>query len=365
MESKRMAAQTTIEANALTRTIAAIVEAAGSSAEEGQQVAASLVGANLTGHDSHGVGMIPRYIDARVEGGLLPDRKPSVRLDTGALLALDGERGYGQTIGKAAMAMGIERAKQHGACVMTLANSHHLGRIGQWAEQAVAENLISMHFVNVMTRPSVAPWGGADARFGTNPCCIGVPLAGEPPMILDFATSAVAQGKMRVAHNKGEKVPPGRLIDDQGRPTDDPRYVVVPPWGALLPFGDHKGSGMAIICELLGGALTGGGTWHGPHDGSRRVYNGMLTVLIDPARVGAGADAFFGESAAFIASLRQSPPAPGFDKVRIAGEPEREVRARREADGIPVDPTTWEEILAAGEKVGVRRAATIQNAGPA
>jgi uncharacterized oxidoreductase len=359
-----MAAQTkTIAAQALTQAIEKIVQAGGSGPQEARQVAESLVGANLRGHDSHGVGMIPRYVDALLEGGLLPDRQPSIRLDTGVLLALDGERGYGQTIGAAAMTLGIERAKQHGACIMTLANAHHLGRIGQWAEQATAERLISLHFVNVMSRPTVAPWGGADARFGTNPCCIGVPLDGQPPMILDFATSAVAQGKMRVAHNKREKVPPGRLIDDRGRPTDDPRYVVVEPWGALLPFGEHKGSGLAIACELLGGALTGGGTWHGEHDGSRRVYNGMLTVLIDPARAGGGADRFFGESSAFVASLRKSPSAAGFDRVRLAGEPERETHERRLAQGIPVDETTWEEILAAGEKFGIKSAETARLAG--
>ncbi|MFA7666482.1 MAG: malate/lactate/ureidoglycolate dehydrogenase [Burkholderiaceae bacterium] len=357
-----MSAERSIESGALTEAITAIVAAGGSSAREAGQVARSLVGANLRGHDSHGIGMIPRYVESLLEGGLLVDRQPTIRLDSGALLALDGERGYGQTIGQAAMAMGIERARQHGACIMTLAHSHHLGRIGQWAEQATAEGLVSMHFVNVMTRPSVAPFGGSDGRFGTNPCCIGIPLADQPPMILDFATSAVAQGKMRVAHNKGEKVPAGRLIDDHGQPTDDPRYVVIPPWGALLPFGEHKGSGLAIACELLGGALTGGGTWHQPHDGSRRVYNGMLTILIDPARAG-GADSFVAESAAFIESLRQSPPAPGIDKVRIAGEPERETLQRRLANGIPVDATTWEEILAAGEKLGLARSHTARLAG--
>ena len=359
-----MAAYITIESRALTQAIAAIVAAGGSSGDEPRQVAESLVGANLTGHDSHGIGMIPRYVDSLLEGGLLVNREPSIRLDSGVLLALDGERGYGQTIGKAAMTLGIERARQYGACIMTLANAHHLGRIGQWAEQATAAGLVSMHFVNVMTRPSVAPFGGSDARFGTNPCCIGVPLGDQPPMILDFATSAVAQGKMRVAHNKGEKVPLGRLIDEKGQPTDDPRYVVIPPWGALLPFGEHKGSGLAVICELLGGALTGGGTWHHEHDGSRRVYNGMLTVLIDPARTG-GADSFTSESLAFVESLRQSPPAPGVDKVRIAGEPERETKAKRLAEGIPVDSTTWEEILVAGEKVGVARADTLRTAGVA
>lgn len=357
-----MVAQISIQAPALTRAIMAIVAAGGSEPAEATQVAESLVGANLAGHDSHGVGMIPRYVDALLEGGLLANRQPSVRLDTGSILSLDGERGYGQSIGKTAMTLGIERARRHGACIMSLAHVHHLGRIGQWAEQATAEGLVALHFVNVVTRPIVAPWGGSDARFGTNPCCIGVPLAGQPPMILDFATSAVAQGKMRVAYNKGERVPAGRLIDDQGRPTDDPRYVVTEPWGALLPFGEHKGSGLAIVCELLGGALTGGGTAHGAHDGSRRVYNGMLTVLIDPGRAGGGADSFFPQSAAFIESLRESPPAPGFDRVRIAGEPERESRTRRLVEGIPVDAKTWEEILAAGEEAGVPRAETTRNA---
>ena len=135
------------------------------------------------------------------------------------------------------------------------------------------------------------------------------------------------------------------------------------PWGALLPFGEHKGSGLAIVCELLGGALTGGGTTHGTPATGRRVYNGMLTVLIDPQRIGSGADAFFAESAAFVESLRRSPPAPGFDRVRIAGEPEREARERRLAEGIPVDSTTWEEILLAGEKVGVARSDTVHRAG--
>lgn len=353
----------TIAAPALTDAIAAIVAAGGSTGDEPRQVARCLVAANLTGHDSHGVGMIPRYVDSLLEGGLLPNRTPSVSMDGGALLSLDGGRGYGQTIGRAAMALGIERAQRHGVCILALSNAHHLGRIGEWAEQAVASGLVSLHFVNVMTRPSVAPFGGSDGRFGTNPCCIGIPLGKQPPMILDFATSAVAQGKMRVAHNKGEKVPLGRLIDDHGHPTDDPRYVVIPPWGALLPFGEHKGSGMAIVCELLGGALAGGGTWHQAHDGTRRVLNGMLTVLIDPAKVGAGREAFERECLAFVESIRQSPPAPGFDKVRIAGEPEREANEKRSAEGIPVDDTTWEEILAAGEKVNIPRAQTLATAG--
>jgi uncharacterized oxidoreductase len=122
---------------------------------------------------------------------------------------------------------------------MALANSHHLCRIGQWAEQAVAQGLVSISFVNVISRSIVAPFGGSDARFGTNPCTIGVPLAGQPPFILDMATSGVAQGKVRVAHNKGEKLPPGLLLDDMGHPTLDARFGVIEPFGALTTFGLH------------------------------------------------------------------------------------------------------------------------------
>src|SRR5688572_32132570 len=241
----------------LTRAIEAIVAAGGSEPREARLVAENLVMANLLGHDSHGVGMVPRYVSALLEGGLGANRHVKVLADLGGLLALDGGQGYGQVIGLEAMELVIERARRHGSCVMTLANAHHLGRIGHWAEMAVAQGLVSLHFVNVISHARVAPYGGGDARFGTNPVCIAIPLPGEPPFVLDMATSAVAQGKMRVAHNKGEKVSPEWLIDDRGNPTPDPRYGVIEPFGALRAFGLHKGYGLALVCELLGGALTG------------------------------------------------------------------------------------------------------------
>ncbi len=350
----------TISAHDLRAHCARILQAAGSSAEEARTVADNLVLANLSGHDSHGVGMLPRYVDAVLEGGLKPNTGVRVQLDTGTLLVLDGQRGYGQVVGEQAMRLGIERAHKHGSCIMTLGQAHHLGRIGHWAEMAVAEGLVALHFVNVLSRATVAPWGGADARFGTNPCCIGVPLAGREPFVLDFATSRVAQGKMRVAHNEGRRVEPGLLIDPAGQPTTDPGVVVVPQppgpagnlFGALVTFGEHKGYGLAVACELLGGALTGGGTWHRESDASRAVLNGMLTVLIDPQRLGTATD-FDREALAFIDWVRQGPVAPGTDAVLTAGEPERQARQQRERDGIAIDAQTWAEIEQAGAKVGL------------
>jgi len=375
-----------ISAAALRDVVARIIVGAGSTPPEADQVAANLVLANLSGHDSHGVGMVPRYVDAVRQGGLVPNAAATIAMDIGTMLALEGNRGYGQVVGVQAMELAMQRAHAHGSCIMTLSNAHHLGRIGHFAEMAVAQGLVALHFVNVLSRAVVAPWGGADGRFGTNPCCIGIPLtrsqpgapgAGPPHVgaarsghdaahgatsaeahfILDFATSRVAQGKMRVAHNKGETVAPGTLIDEHGRPTTNPGVVVVPQsnglLGALLTFGEYKGYGMAVACELLGGALSGGGTWHRDNDPAvRAVLNGMLTILIDPARLGTEA-AFAQEAVAFVDWLRAGPVASGFESVLIAGDPERTARAQREVHGIDIDDQTWAELVAAGAKVGV------------
>lgn len=334
----------------LKKAIEAIALAGGSEPAEARLVADNLVSANLVGHDSHGIGMMPRYVEALLEGGLHPNRKVEVKLDGGSLLALDGGAGYGQSIGQQATRIAIERAQRHGVAIVALGNSHHLGRIGHWAEMALAEALVSLHFVNVQSFARVAPFAGADRRFGTNPVCIGIPLPGEPPFLLDMATSAVAQGKLRVAHNKRAKIPHGWLIDDQGNPTDDPRWGVLAPLGAMTCFGEHKGYGLAVACELLGGALTGGGVTDYNNKTQRRVLNGMISIVIDPARLGTQ-QAFAKDAKSFLAWLRSSRPAPGHDHVRIAGEPEREYRAQRERDGIAVDEETWNEIRAAALKL--------------
>src|SRR5688500_3977659 len=182
----------------LQKAIAAIAAAGGSESTEADLVAENLVTANLTGHDSHGIGMMPRYVEALLEGGLHPNRRAEVKLDAGALLVLDGGAGYGQSIGLQATRLAIERAKKHGVAIVALGNSHHLGRIGHWAEMPVAEGFVSIHFVNVQSFARVAPFAGADRRFGTNPVCIGIPLPDEPPFVLDMATSAVAQGKLQI-----------------------------------------------------------------------------------------------------------------------------------------------------------------------
>jgi uncharacterized oxidoreductase len=334
----------------LTSIVASTLRAAGSEPREANLVAANLVEANLTGHDSHGVGMLPRYIEVVLAGDLKPNQHPTIELDTGPLLRVNGNTGYGQVIGMESMELAIARARQHGVCLASLTNSHHLGRIGQWAEQCIAAGLVSVHFVNVLPRPIVAPFAGRDGRFSTNPFCVGIPLKDQPPFILDFATSRIAAGKVRVAYNKGEALQPDTLLDAAGDPTTDPRHLVVAPLGALLPFGEHKGYGLAMACELMAGAVAGGKTLHEP--GSRKqIINNMLSILIDP-RIYGTQDVCAQQAAAFIEWVKASPPRAG-QEVLIAGDPERRTKAQRSTHGIPIDRTTWNEIRAAAECVNV------------
>lgn len=350
-----------VAAAPLKAVVRAVVACAGSSEREAQLVAEQLVEANLTGHDSHGVGMLPRYVEALGEGGLRINQQLTVVTDAGALLMLDGNAGYGQVMAHDAMALGIGRAAEHGVAVVGLANSHHIGRIGHWAEQCVAAGYVSIHFVNVISRPVVAPFGGRDARFVTNPFCVGIPMASGEPILLDFATSRIAMGKVRVALNKGEAVKPDTLLDANGEPTTDPAALFATPGGAILPFGEHKGYGLAVVCEILGGALAGGITLHEPPPG-RRIINNMLTFIVDPRRLGT-ADRLAREAAAFADWVRASPPMQGVDRVRLAGEPEREARRERLAHGIPIDATTWSQIVEAAAQVDLDRAAVERLAG--
>ncbi|MDP9647125.1 malate/lactate/ureidoglycolate dehydrogenase [Paraburkholderia caledonica] len=354
MTDKEFAGSTTprIAADQLHAFVRAIWEQAGSAPREAELVADHLVAANLTGHDSHGVGMIPRYVASLADGQLQLNLHADVVKDAGAVLTVEGRKGFGQVVAFEAMEEGIARAERIGICAVGLRDAHHIGRIGHWAEQCARAGLVSFHFVNVAGDPLVAPFGGADRRIGTNPFCAAYPRPGKPPLVLDFATSTVAYGKTRVAYNQGKQVPPGALIDHEGVPTADPKVMHEEPFGSLTPFGGHKGFGLAAMCEIFSGALAGGFTTHADTLGTTNaIINCMLSVIIDPAAFDApDAQA---EADAFIAWVKASPLAAGVDHIYEPGEPERVTRAEREAQGIPVDAATWTQICTAALAVGM------------
>jgi uncharacterized oxidoreductase len=332
--------------------VCALWEQAGSEAAEARLVADHLVLANLSGHDSHGVGMIPRYLRSLRDGELKLNVHAQVARDAGAVLTVKGGRGFGQVVAQEAMTLGIQRAQQLGVCAVGLRNAHHIGRIGHWAEQCAAAGLVSFHFVNVAGDPLVAPFGGIDARIGTNPFCAAFPRAGRPPLVLDFATSRIAFGKTRVAYNKGQQVPPDSVIDHAGNPSNDPRVVHEDPRGCLLPFGGHKGYGMAALCEIFAGALSGGFTTHEASlITNSAIINCMMSVIIDPKAFDAP-DAER-EADAFVDWLRTSRLAQGVDGVLVPGEPELAKRAERGERGTPVDAASWAQIAQAAREVGM------------
>lgn len=365
-----------IEARALERLIAAIFGEAGCARNEAEAIGTRLVSANLSGHDSHGVVRVPRYVDYIDKGQVKIGQSIERVVDSAAFALVDGRYGFGQVIGEQAVRLGLEKARDQGVSVIGLRHSAHLGRIGDWAELACDEGFASIHFVNVINSRLVAAFGGRERRISTAPFAVGVPNRtgfGDvvDDFILDFATSQIAEGKALVAVTGGKKVPPGSLVDGKGEPTDDPTvlYGAADPGanpdpnagpGALAPMGMHKGSGLAMACELLAGALTGAGTC-GPADGL--FCNNMLSIYVDPDRMDESG-AWRGIVEDYVGWVRDCRPRDPTEPVMIAGDPERRRRAERLAGGVPLSDATWEAILAAGESRGLGRNSLLAIASP-
>ena len=344
--------------------VKAMLAAMGSGETEAETVADHLVEANLKGHDSHGVGMMPLYVRNWQAGTLVLNRSPDILRDDGPFLMADAAGGHGQVAAMEITRRTVERVRETGVAVSGLILAHHIGRVGTYGETCAAAGMVSIQFVNVGGHDAtVAPFRGADARFLTNPVCIAVPAAGDKPaIVLDFATSKVALGKVRVAMNEGRRMQDGLLIDSKGQPTTDPTVMFGLPGGAMTPMGDHKGYGLALMAELLGAALTGGMTIRPERGRDSGIRNNMLTIVIDPERL-AGRGPFLAEAAAVVDWVKASPPADPDDPVLVAGEPELLHKARRNRAGIAIDDTTWAEMEAAATASGLGAARFAELAG--
>jgi uncharacterized oxidoreductase len=358
----------TVKAGALADLVRDIFAKAGCSAAEAERIGKYLVSANLTGHDSHGVVRVPRYVQWKQAGVVVADREVKIVTETPVLAVVDGLHGFGQTVAPQAVAIGIDKCRKNGLSMVALRNAGHIGRVGDWAEMAAEAGLVSVHFVNASGSVLVAPFGGTERRLSTAPFVVGVPRPGEAPVILDFATSIVAEGKVLVASQGGKTLPDNALIDRDGRMSTDPHllygdYTATGPRnhaegkGAIRAFGEHKGSGLALMCELLGGSLTGmqatgpisGKAGDGKH-GFRG--NGMLSFYVDPKVVDPDA-MFSADVARYIAYFKSAKPAAPGGEVLIPGEPEQRTRAERSRNGVPLPDDTWASILATAREVGV------------
>lgn len=350
-----------ISADALESLVGRIMAAAGCAEGEASRVANHLVGANLRGHDSHGVVRVPRYVEWLGKGFVRAGVTVETVTDGGAFLLLDGGFGLGQSVAQQAARIGIARATEHGSCIVALRNAGHIGRAGDYAEMAIAAGLVSVHFVNVAGSVLVAPFGGVERRFSTAPFSVGVPLPGEP-LVLDFATSRVAEGKVLVASNGGKPLPTDALIERDGRLSGDPHtlYGEYPPVGprdpsagpgAIRAFGDHKGSGLALMCEMLAGCLTGGGA-AGPISERSRIANGMLSIYLSPKHFGTEEE-FRRSARAYADWVASSQPADPDEPVLLPGQPESRMMAARLRDGVPLPHAVWQSIADTAASLGV------------
>ena len=343
-----------IDQKPLMQVAAAILQKAGAELDRAQAVAEHLVAANLKGHDSHGVGMIPNYVKSMMSELIHPQNDALLTRDSGAVLTFDGNLGFGRVVGMQAMDQGIERAKSHGISCVALGNAAHLGRIGAFAEHCAEAGLISTHYVNVVGHdPMVVAYGGRDRRFITNPFCCAVPRADGQHVVLDMATTTVAAGKVRVAYMKGEPVPDHSLVDRNGVETTDASVIFSKDGGgAMQPFGLHKGYGLMVMCELLGGALGGNFTMQPGNPRIGATLNNMLSVILDPSAIGDLA-AYDAEVTAMIDYIYASEAADGVEKVLIPGDPERQSLAARSRDGIDIDENSWQDITNAATAAGL------------
>ena len=331
---------------------------------EAKTIAERLAGSNLVGHDSHGIARVPRYVEWMEKGWVFPNLKPEIVIDAGAMGCLDAKQGFGQVAGEYAVDDGISRAKKHGVSVVGLRNSGHLGRIGDWAERAADADLISFHFVNVRGSLLVAPFGGSDRRGSTSPLAIGIPSKDKDHIILDMATSTVAEGKVMVAQKGGKKLPHGALIDSTGKLTTNPEAMYgkirddeVPNpdkgTGAITAFGLHKGSGINFMMEMLGGALTGNGVCGALNEKERRKFsNGMLSIYIEVEKM-VDFDYFRKEVKSYAEFVRASKPSQNNDKVLIPGDKEISTKEERLKFGLPVPPLVWENIKQTADRLNV------------
>jgi uncharacterized oxidoreductase len=331
--------------------ISAIFHAAGCDVAEADRIATRLVEANLVGHDSHGVIRVPTYVQWLKAGKVRAGQSIQIVFENEAIAVVDGQFGFGQTIGEQAMRLGIEKCAKHGVSVIALRNTGHLGRIGDWPLMAAEAGTLSLHFVNTSGAGIlVAPFGGTQRRLSANPIAAGIPIHGRSPILLDISACTLAEGKIRVALNKGVHVPENCIIDAQGRPTTDPKVFYADPPGAILPIAAHKGYGLAFLCEVLAGALTGGGCSN--PEKADKVVNGMLSILLDASFFQKDPD-FAAEIERFIAWVKSSAKATPDGEILLPGEIEDRTKARRSRDGIDIDATTWSQLLSTAQSLGL------------
>lgn len=340
-----------VQADRLTRIAAALLRASGATPDEAEAVATGCIEANLVGHDSHGVIAVPTYIDRVKAGHIVPGAAWTIEQESPATTVIDGHWGFGFHVNAQAMRLTIDKAKRTNVAAVTVFRQSHVGRLGAYPLMAAREGMIGIATADSGRSPKlVAPFGGREARLGTNPIAIAVPSDLDGPLCLDMATSAVAGGKIALAAARGEQIPPSWIIGADGKQTTDPTQLRK--GGALLPLGGevgYKGSGLAAMVEILCGILTGLGFGVEP---TGRHNDGTFMAVFNVAAF-RPLDTFKREVTEFARYLKSTPPAEGSSGVLYPGEIEHLTAQKRRRDGIEVEPATWDKLRQLASEYGI------------
>lgn len=343
----------TIRSEALHEFTVRIFEAVGVPTDEARVVADGLVGANLRGHDSHGVMRVPQYVGFVNEKIYVPGAALKIETEGPALVVADGQWGFGQVQAHRLLDYLIPKAQALGVAAGAAKDCGHIGRLGEYAERAAALGLVLIATVNNNgAGQRVAPPGGLAPKLGTNPLCAAVPTE-DGPVVLDFGTSVAAEGKVRVYHINNQPVPEGWLLDHQGRPTTDASVLYTEPSGSILPMGGtqaYKGFGLALVLDMLAAGFSGGRACHEGAPPARG--NNLLFLLLDPARFH-GQDAMLREATTVSRFVRDCPTAEGVDAITLPGDPERRILEARTKGGIPLSDGHWSKLVELAESLGV------------
>lgn len=328
----------------------ALYEAAGTPSDHATIVVNHQVGANLKGHDSHGVVLLPTYVNRIDRGHIMPTAKPEVMSETPTTIQVNGQWGFGPVISEWTMQRCIDKAKEMKISMAVVREQSHVGSLNDYPLMAAEAGLIGILMCDSGQSPkSVAPFGGREARLGTNPLCIAFPSDLPGPVFIDMATSAVAAGKLNVARARGLPIPLGWLLDKDGKPTEDPNAAQN--GGVMLPLGGpegHKGYGLSFAVETFASLLPGLGFGIDPKG---RHNDGSFMLAIDPSAF-MPLDEFKGQVQGFVKYLKETPPAEGFKEVLYPGEKEYYTRQQRTSEGIPIEDSTWNRLTELAEKYG-------------
>ena len=311
-------------------------------------VAHSLVESNLAGVDSHGVVSIGNYYPFVKHGWWLAAGRPQIARAGPCIAIVDGNWGFGQPAMHLAVDVGMAKAKAYGIAGIGVIRTGHIGRLGEYAEKAAAAGMIAMMGTsNALHGGHVAPYGGAERVFSTNPLAAAVPAREHPAFLMDFATTVVAAGKLELAANKNVPIPAGWAVDREGRPATEARQYLEE-GGAMLPFAGHNGYALMLLIELLAGALTGAGVTHRPQVVPTGCLgfggNATFLIVLDAAHF-TDVEQFYADVDGLFDRLHGVKPAPGFERVIVPGEPEAGQRAKRSREGISVAGAIWEQIV--------------------